>query len=284
MGYTGPDGVSCTACVAGKFKPSAGPAPCTACARGKFSATEAAVDVSTCGDCAADTYNNSGNTACLPCPTDASAPAATSGMPTDCKCNAGYSGPDGVFCTACEAGKFKPANGSAPCTQCKAGKASPAMAAVGVSACVDCAADTYSNSRMTNCLPCLAHSSSAPQSGNNRPAPSHAKAPRRERAPEQLSVGPEPPDKTPGPFGASAGADRMCSRAGNRAAGAASSSSSSAPWGLARPTGQAPRSLLTPLRHCDSAVNPPPAPVTFCGSHAPGHGFPTFGGPVPVGP
>ena len=136
-----------------------GSAPCTQCKVGKASPALAAVDVSACVDCAADTYSNSRMTNCLPCLAHSSS-APQSGNNTDCKCNAGYSGPDGVSCTACEAGKFKPANGSAPCTQCKAGKASTALAAVDVSTCSNCSAGTYNTTANERCQACPAYATS----------------------------------------------------------------------------------------------------------------------------
>ena len=42
---------------------------------------------------------------------------------SDCKCNAGHTGPDGGTCDACEAGKYKNTTGSADCSTCPAGGA-----------------------------------------------------------------------------------------------------------------------------------------------------------------
>ena len=55
----------------------------------------------------------------------------------NCSCMAGYSGPDGGTCVACEAGKYKPVNGSSPCTLCAAGKFSTSPAQ---STCTECSA------------------------------------------------------------------------------------------------------------------------------------------------
>ena len=147
-GYTGNNGGVCTACVAGKYKDTVGSAECSDCPAGKYGDTVGSAE---CSDCPSSDFTS----------------AVGSDDVTDCECNAGYTGPDGVSCTACVAGKFKPSEGPAPCIQCTAGKASAALAAVGMSTCVDCAGDTYSNNRMTDCLPCVAHSSSARRSGNN---------------------------------------------------------------------------------------------------------------------
>jgi hypothetical protein len=51
---------------------------------------------------------------------------AASDASGDCACNAGYTGPSGGTCTACEAGKYKNATGPAACTACPASSVSPA--------------------------------------------------------------------------------------------------------------------------------------------------------------
>jgi hypothetical protein len=102
-GSTGPDGGPCTACAAGKFKTATGSAACTDCGAGNYSAAVGATAASTCLACPASSLSPSG-----------------SGVSTNCVCIAGFSGPDGGACTACAAGKYKPAAGSAPCTDCLA--------------------------------------------------------------------------------------------------------------------------------------------------------------------
>ena len=102
-GSTGPDGGPCTACAAGKFKADTGAGTCTACGAGNYSAAVGATAASTCLACPASSLSPSG-----------------SGVSTNCVCIAGFSGPDGGACTACAAGKYKPAAGSAPCTDCLA--------------------------------------------------------------------------------------------------------------------------------------------------------------------
>jgi hypothetical protein len=48
----------------------------------------------------------------------------------NCTCNKGFTGPDGVECTACDAGGFQGTNGSAACTLCSQGKYSTATASI----------------------------------------------------------------------------------------------------------------------------------------------------------
>ena len=49
------------------------------------------------------------------CPKDSSSPAGSDAL-ADCRCNTGYTGPDGGECAACVAGTYKDATGSAECT------------------------------------------------------------------------------------------------------------------------------------------------------------------------
>ena len=44
----------------------------------------------------------------------------------DCACIAGYTGPNGGTCTACEEGKFKDSAGPAACSTCPGNSTSPA--------------------------------------------------------------------------------------------------------------------------------------------------------------
>ena len=67
LGYSGPDGGTCTACVAGKYKTSTGSAACT--------------------DCGADTYSAavgaSGSSTCIACPSNSTSPAGSASL-TNC--------------------------------------------------------------------------------------------------------------------------------------------------------------------------------------------------------
>ena len=116
-GYTGPDGIQCSACVAGSYKDVNGSAPCSLCSHGKHSAETAQISESTCRDC----------------------PAPFSGvgsrLVTNCTCNKGYAGADGAECEACEAGGFKDVTGSAACVLCVGGKYSTATAAISEATC-----------------------------------------------------------------------------------------------------------------------------------------------------
>jgi hypothetical protein len=137
-GYTGPDGVECTACGAGGFKNTNGSAACTLCSQGKYSTATAAISEATCSNCPSYTHSGAG-----------------SGLLTNCTCNKGYTGPDGVECTACGAGGFKDTNGSAACTLCSQGKYATATAAIVQDTCQDCALHTWSPTGSTREQDCL---------------------------------------------------------------------------------------------------------------------------------
>jgi len=110
-GYTGEDGGSCNACVAGKYKIATGDAVCTNCVAGQYSVALAAI-----------------SNVCQTCPSNSHA-AEASDSQTDCTCNSGYTGDDSASYSACVAGKYKIATGDAVCTNCVAGQYSVALGA-----------------------------------------------------------------------------------------------------------------------------------------------------------
>jgi len=140
-GYTGVDGVSCSACSAGTFKTSAiaGNASCSACPIGTHSGSLART------------------TDCNACHGNSTTLNSSSTVITDCICNPGYTGVDGVSCAACVAGTFKISTGSVNCTLCGTGKFSGAIAAAN-DVCQACAMGTYSaqlgNKAQSDCDNC----------------------------------------------------------------------------------------------------------------------------------
>ena len=115
-GYSGSfDGAACTACDAGTYKVAPGAGHCSACPAGTSSSGggtqlvdckclagyTAASDGVACSACKAGTHKDSaGAGGCVECPAH-SACGAGSGALSDCKCDAGYSAPDGGACTVC---------------------------------------------------------------------------------------------------------------------------------------------------------------------------------------
>ena len=121
LGYTGPNGTNCSACVPGKFKSTSGTMACTLCSQGKYSTGLAEISNRACGNCTANSFSGAG-----------------SSVSTHCVCNAGYSGPHGGVCDACSAGAYKDVNGSAACVPCRRGKYSMEEALTSKASCITC--------------------------------------------------------------------------------------------------------------------------------------------------
>ena len=98
----------CTACEEGKYKVGTGAIQCEACAPGKFSTTIGATSSSKCNSCREDEWAAQGATGCTSCPDNSQAPAESISV-ASCKCNAGYSGPNGATC------KYAPPSPSSVC-------------------------------------------------------------------------------------------------------------------------------------------------------------------------
>jgi hypothetical protein len=116
-GHTGPDGGTCTGCIAGTYKRDIGAAACTLCVTGKFSTTLAATS-DVCQNCKAGSYSaktgNKAQSECDNCPagTFSTVAAAISS----------------ATCTFCDAGKFQMSTGAdsaSDCSQCPVGKSRP---------------------------------------------------------------------------------------------------------------------------------------------------------------
>jgi len=137
VGFTGPEGGSCTACVAGKYKTLTGSAPCTDCGDGKYSTSTGATSSAACTNCGAGKYSTS------------------------------IGAISSAVCTDCGAGKYSTSTGatsSAVCTDCGTGKYLTSTGASSSAACTNCVAGKYSTSTgatvETTCILCLSNSNS----------------------------------------------------------------------------------------------------------------------------
>jgi len=160
-GYTSDtteDAPLCAACPEHTYKDEPGSGSCTACWRDS-QALEASTAVADCMcnagfhhggpepaypclGCALDYYQDDiGEAACKQCPPHALTLADTSTALTDCLCAAGFAGPLGGPCTACEPGSFKAGPGDANCALCPADTYQPGSNA---SACVPCHEHSFS--------------------------------------------------------------------------------------------------------------------------------------------
>lgn len=171
-------------CASGTYQPAIDQTACVACPTGVVSSNEPRNSTSDCAcdalgykksssganycDCTTGFYRNVDTQTCTTCPVDSYCvgdevqfqlcPAnsqSTEGSDglTDCKCNAGYSGPDGGPCEACLVNYFKDAVGSAACTACAEHSTSP-EASVSANACL-CNVG-YSGLLGGPCSPCTA--------------------------------------------------------------------------------------------------------------------------------
>ncbi len=138
VGFTGPDGGTCTACAAGKYKTATGSMTCTDCGVGTYSTATGASAVALCTACAAGTFSATVAAtvaaSCLACPISSNSPISSSAIAA-CTCNVGFTGPDGSACTACAARTYKATSGSVNCTTCPVNSGSTCSACVMTSAC-----------------------------------------------------------------------------------------------------------------------------------------------------
>ena len=142
-GYTGSNGATCTACVAGKYKGESGPGLCASCGAGKYSSAVAAISGTACENCVAGKYSavhgaagegsctacgegkysgatgSSSDGTCMLCPAGKTSPRG-SDAEEDCLnlCPAGKTGLMIGDCTACAASKYKETSGPEPCSPC----------------------------------------------------------------------------------------------------------------------------------------------------------------------
>ncbi|KAJ1465713.1 hypothetical protein T484DRAFT_1577253, partial [Baffinella frigidus] len=125
-----------------------------------------------CEACPVGTYKDAiGPALCTACPVHTSSSVVGSSQQTDCICNAGYTGPNGGTCEACEAGTYKASKGSQTCTSpgpttttpepCQRGTECPDNSFWGVQGCDACQVDTYKvDTGDGTCAACRSHSSS----------------------------------------------------------------------------------------------------------------------------
>jgi len=103
--------------------------------------------------CAAGYFATGANVECELCPTYTYAPHLGSNL-TNCTCDPGYTGADGVMCAPCIAGTYKYINGSSACLECVSGKYSTEVGEVAEATCSMCPAHAFSprgSNNITNC-------------------------------------------------------------------------------------------------------------------------------------
>ena len=126
-GYSNEEnGGVCSACPRGSYKTDPGVGTCTQCPANYFSTTDAQTTAT-----------------CSVCPANSQSPAG-SDEPTDCVCDAGYTGANGAACLPCVSGTYKTAPGAHACTQCGNDTYSSAVNATMADTCVACQGNSVS--------------------------------------------------------------------------------------------------------------------------------------------
>ena len=136
----GTPAVYCRTCGNGTYNTHLNATACSKCAAGLYSTAIGAKTGEVCQKCTSG-FSGEGYAQCDACPPHATAEIASSFL-TDCKCNPGYTGPDGGTCEECVTGKFKPENGSSACTDCPLDTYLDYRAASLESECIDCAVNS----------------------------------------------------------------------------------------------------------------------------------------------
>jgi len=160
---------SCSPCRTGYYKEAVVNQACDACATGKYTINTAVTTADDCIFCGGYTQDTEAGRICTACPTDSQSLPGSTDI-TDCKCNIGYSGPDGGSCLACSPGTYKPVVGSALCLNCPSGTididSSIDMLRDTVdNTCVACQANEYSLS-LVECTDCPVNTQSPEGSGD----------------------------------------------------------------------------------------------------------------------
>jgi hypothetical protein len=144
----------CELCAVGRYGNTVGRFICTACKIGTYTPVTGS---SSCTDCAAGKYGTltqqSAEASCTACPAGLTSPNASTSI-ADCRnasavCNAGYTGPDGGPCSACDAGTYKNVSGSVVCTVCPSNgmeSGGTYSDSAGATGCTNCPVNTVSAS------------------------------------------------------------------------------------------------------------------------------------------
>jgi alpha-tubulin suppressor-like RCC1 family protein len=179
IGYSGPDGGSCTPCPTGTFKEYKGVGTCATCPPNKYQDNTGSQTCKPCVSlCEAGKYldgcgvDNSGSCALCPpnkyqpstgqfecnvCPINSTSPSGSDSI-DDCLCNAGYER-YGDYCRACQSGFYKTdAGNSSSCLPCEAGTF---KANSGAGTCNPCEDNKYQDeSGQFKCKHCPSNSTS----------------------------------------------------------------------------------------------------------------------------
>lgn len=145
IGYAGEPGELCDACRPGTFRANLSDYICEECAVNSYN----------------EAYGSTHRFSCEPCPDHTStADLSRRGKPTDCVCDAGFSGTLGnaalaYVCTACPPGTFQTARNQSGCLGCKPGTYATVEQANTEAVCERCADGSFTvDAAQTVCSAC----------------------------------------------------------------------------------------------------------------------------------
>ena len=165
-GFTGPDGGSCTNCVAGKYKINTGSAACTDCGAGTYSTSTGATLAATCVTCPINTFSGASASSCQPCQANALSVAGSVSQEF-CYCKSGYAHAAGSYtCRICDPGTWNSQLGRTACSNCSVGLYSATYGAVGNETCLPCPLGQWSPEGSPSCNLCPVNSLAGPGSGS----------------------------------------------------------------------------------------------------------------------
>ena len=112
---------SCLPCGTGKYASATintQAANCQSCLAGKANPNTGSGNVNACVECVAGKYSAAAANSCASCHNTQNSLAGST-LISACKCNSGYTGPDGgLSCTQCASGKYKHDANPGVCTSC----------------------------------------------------------------------------------------------------------------------------------------------------------------------
>ncbi len=161
----GSNNATCQMCSAGTYNADLDATTCSKCGAGTKSSTPGAVTAEQCTACAANTFSAEGAAQCDICPINTFAPVRSDEI-SDCQCNAGYyslvAGQSGFTCAACEGGKYKSQTGPVSCIDCPANTYSNTSAATSNATCQACSANSVSSMGSSSSIMCSCDSGFQP--------------------------------------------------------------------------------------------------------------------------
>ena len=116
-----PTNLDCMPCPPGSYSGTNASVSCTPCPAGSFLTEEGSNTSKACVLCPAGLYSSSNSSICSPCPASTSTEQAGATVLADCKCKAGFHGPNAGPCNPCDEGYYTDSLGAGECVACNLG-------------------------------------------------------------------------------------------------------------------------------------------------------------------